>query len=368
MSNQIEGAEVFDAGTWNGMRFDEGDLDGIADSFNALNLSGRVPLKFGHKGKDTRFDDGQPALGWVKKVYRRGSKLVADFTDVPTEVYDAIKKGLYKFVSVELLRNVPAGTRKIPWVLDAVALLGATAPAVGTLKDLQSLTYARDTGLRYEEAIEFSREEHRSIHNGERVVMADESNPVRELTERLEKLTLENSRLQEENRGLKQVKAQFSQLEQRFTDLTENVEKKERDGHRARIKERFERAIKGEEIVPAVRERFMKTYRVEDDEYVMTIDMKDVEEFIRENPNPKPKRKPATVFSLQDPTGDVPAGTPPDQELLMRAQASLARKGVHKFTADDLQTEAVSIMKQNGELANNWKYQPDEFYASLNSR
>lgn len=157
MGHEIKGAEIFDAGTWNGLTFTQADVESIVTSFNALNLGGRIPLKFGHRGKDAREDDTQPALGWVSRVYREGTKLLADFVDVPSQVYQAIKSGLYKFVSVELLKDVQAGTRLIPWTLDAVALLGATAPAVGTLADLQSLTMARRATFPAAERLSFSR-------------------------------------------------------------------------------------------------------------------------------------------------------------------------------------------------------------------
>lgn len=136
MAHELKGVQVFDEGRWNSIEFTSADLDGIAASFDALNLAGKVPLKFGHAGKDARHDDTQPALGWVERVYRKGTKLLADFADVPDEVFQKLKSRAYKFVSVELLRNVPAGNRRIPWVLDAVALLGATAPAVGTLSPI----------------------------------------------------------------------------------------------------------------------------------------------------------------------------------------------------------------------------------------
>ena len=154
---ELKGAEIFQSGEWNARTFTEADLDGIVSSFEALGLSGRIPLKFGHNGTDAR--DGAPALGWVSRVWREGQKLLADFTGIPRVVYDAIKAGLYKFVSVELLRDVQAGTRLIPWTLDAAALLGATPPAVGTLRDLQSLTMARRPALRFAERLTFSRED-----------------------------------------------------------------------------------------------------------------------------------------------------------------------------------------------------------------
>jgi hypothetical protein len=159
MGQKITGVEIFDVGTWNGYAFSDADLEGIVKSFDTLSLSGRVPLKFGHKGK-LREDDSQPALGWVERVYRKGSKLLADFADVPTVVYESIKKGLYKFVSVELLGDVQAGNRRIPWVLDAVALLGASQPAVGTLADIQQLTMSRRSQLSAAQRLTFAYEDH----------------------------------------------------------------------------------------------------------------------------------------------------------------------------------------------------------------
>jgi hypothetical protein len=153
---ELKGAEIFAVGTWNGREFSESDLDGMASSFDALGLAGRIPLKLGHDGDDAR--DGAPALGWVARVWREGGRLLADFKDLPKLVYDGIKAGLYRFVSVELLRDVQADTRIIPWVIDAVALLGATQPAVGILGDLQALTMAQRPALRFVERIAFTRE------------------------------------------------------------------------------------------------------------------------------------------------------------------------------------------------------------------
>lgn len=138
----IRGAELFKIGRWNGILFKSTDLDAIFESFAALGLAGRVPLKFGHNDEQP-LTDGQPALGWVTRVYRQGDVLKGDFSDVPRVVHEAIKAGNYKFVSVELLRDVVAGGREYAWVLSAVALLGADIPAVSNLNELRQLTMAR---------------------------------------------------------------------------------------------------------------------------------------------------------------------------------------------------------------------------------
>jgi len=100
-------------------------LDSLVESFGALANAGRIPLKLGHNDGQA-VTDGQPALGWVSRLYRKGEALFADFTGLPGAIYDSIKKGLYKFVSIEMLRNVDADGQRYDAVLDAVALLGAT--------------------------------------------------------------------------------------------------------------------------------------------------------------------------------------------------------------------------------------------------
>ena len=65
--SELKGQEVFAAGIWNGTQFSEADLDAMVQSFEALGLAGRVPLKFGH---DSPKPDGQPSLGWVSRVWR----------------------------------------------------------------------------------------------------------------------------------------------------------------------------------------------------------------------------------------------------------------------------------------------------------
>jgi hypothetical protein len=137
----LVGAEIFSTGTWNGYEVTGDTLNSLVRSFEDAGLSGRVPLKFGHDV--TGLDEGDPAVGWVKRVYRKGRKLLADFTDIPKEVYELIRKGAYKFCSIELLQNAEHEGVKYPAVLDAVALLGASPPAVTNLADLQRLTAAR---------------------------------------------------------------------------------------------------------------------------------------------------------------------------------------------------------------------------------
>lgn len=357
MGKKLEGAEIFDVGTWNGLSFTSEALDGIVSAFDALDLSGKVPLKFGHDGGDVRADDTQPALGWVSRIYRQGSKLLADFVDVPTEVFDAIKAGLYKFVSVELLMDVMAGTRKIPWVLDAVALLGATAPAVGTLKDLQALTYAH-TGLRYGAVRTFARDSF--IHSrGDDKHMADDTNAIKTLTDQVASMSRELAAIQSENRDLRQTVADGETLKRRFGDLEKRIRTERIDAHRAMIKDKLDAAVSSKDITPGSRERFLRRFEVETavDEALFKITAEDVAEFIKENPNadkPKPRTR-VLMSKITDPYDDnVPDGTPPDAELASRAIA-FCRKNSQPLTAENIKNAAKTIVGDIPELAQSYK-------------
>ena len=128
-------AEIFAVGKWNGMPFTKDDLASIAKNFDSFRDLLKVPLKFGHNDEQP-MTDGQPALGWVDRVWIDGDKLMAEFADMPSKVMDAIRKKLYRKVSVELDIGVNHKGREYDYVLSGVALLGADIPAVSVLADL----------------------------------------------------------------------------------------------------------------------------------------------------------------------------------------------------------------------------------------
>lgn len=289
----LRGAEIFTVGTWPGsvrVTLDEEDLDGIVSAFDALNLAGRVPLKLTHEGPDQERSaingDGgwnpakSLAMGWVQRVWRDGKKLMADL-DVPEKVHKLIKQGFLKFVSVELLRQVQAFNRVIPWVLDAVALLGADQPAVGILSDLQALTLARRAPVRLG-------------RHGDRVTLRrgsqSEDSDMNE--EDVKKLL---AKQQEDN------DAKFAALTSKLTaseKRAEDAEKARADEAKARkadatkfkresIDALFNRGIADKAIDPKVREQFAKFSRYDkDDAACDAVDVKDVEAYIKENSKP----------------------------------------------------------------------------------
>ena len=143
---QMIGVEIFAVGTWVGnrgpMKWTQDDLIEIVQNTNALMANGHLKpkLKFGHS--EEQFweeaqvlegqEDGDPSIGWANKFRIIGDKIICDFSDMPDIVYNVIQAKLYSQISAEIVFIQEFG-----WFISAVALLGADAPAVKTLDDLQ---------------------------------------------------------------------------------------------------------------------------------------------------------------------------------------------------------------------------------------
>lgn len=139
------GVEIFAAGHHNGDDYTEQDIDDMITAYNMLDYV--PPLKCGH-GEDK---PGMPALGWVKNLRRVGSKLVADFTDMPDIVHDYVKSKRFNTVSAEVYWNLKRGGNQFRRALKAVALLGAEIPAVAGLKPLHEL-FSAEAVVKFGEA------------------------------------------------------------------------------------------------------------------------------------------------------------------------------------------------------------------------
>lgn len=128
----LRNVEIFSAGKWNGDEYTMSDLDDIVAAYRQQGFVAAV--KAGHDETP-----GRPALGWVENVRRVGRKLLADFTHLPKDVYQLIKRRGYDRVSSEIYWNLRSGVRTFRRALKAVALLGADVPAVTELAPLHSL-------------------------------------------------------------------------------------------------------------------------------------------------------------------------------------------------------------------------------------
>jgi len=149
MPGSIQNLEIFGAGSHSAqtgrVTVSESDLDQIVDAFNSLNGTNIVKphLKLGHTDAQNWFGqkDGIPSLGWITRVWRQGTKLLADINDVPDSLLDMIRSKRFHNVSAEVFWDAPIEHegRRFSRVLSAVAILGVEMPAV---KDLAGLANA----------------------------------------------------------------------------------------------------------------------------------------------------------------------------------------------------------------------------------
>lgn len=132
----LQGIEIFAVGEWRGNRkikVTSETLDQMMASYDALGQTPgfRPPLVLGH-GRTP----GEPAYGWMDRMYRSGNKIVADFSDVPEYLVYSMKTKRYNSVSIEMYPTLDYNGKTFQNVLSAVAVLGAELPAVKGLKPL----------------------------------------------------------------------------------------------------------------------------------------------------------------------------------------------------------------------------------------
>lgn len=133
----IDGVEIFSAGTWNGDKYTTKDLDEMVRAFEETKSTVRPFLKLGHSDKQKLLqEEGLPAAGWIGRLYRKGEKLIADFVDMPSKIFELIDKRAYRKVSSEIYVGVKIKDRAYKYMLGAVALLGSETPGVMNLSDI----------------------------------------------------------------------------------------------------------------------------------------------------------------------------------------------------------------------------------------
>lgn len=247
-------AEIFAVGKWNGTDVTRDMLVELANNFSRLSDIVDVPLKFGHNDEQP-MTDGQPALGWVSKVWVEGEKLLAKFTDIPEIVYNAIEKKQYKNVSIEALFDVEHKGIKYGTVLTAVALLGVDMPAVNTLKDLT--TYMTNKNLAFSSHATFSKkpsninsEKHMGMSPEEQAEFDAMKKSLSEVTKTMAddraKFTTKQAELEAENKALKE--------EKEATTFAREKQDVEND---------LETLVKENKITPAQRDSLTKQFTAE---------------------------------------------------------------------------------------------------------
>lgn len=146
--HDLKGVEVFDVGKWNGHEWTDEDLDEMVANFAELKPTYDFPAKLGHgDAQELVKAEGLPAAAWIKKLYRKGTKLVADLERLPDKIYELVKNGAYKQVSAEIYEKVQLNGKAYKNVLSAIAFIGGEIPAVGTLDDILALYQRADPHL-----------------------------------------------------------------------------------------------------------------------------------------------------------------------------------------------------------------------------
>lgn len=136
--NTIKDVEIFATGTHNGEKITLKDLQDMVTAFNELDF--KPALKPGHVKDET----GLPALGYVDNLRIAGHKLIADFVDLPEEIFNSIKNKRFGRVSAEVFYNFQRAGKNFRRALKAVALLGAEIPGVSGLKPLHDMFSATE--------------------------------------------------------------------------------------------------------------------------------------------------------------------------------------------------------------------------------
>lgn len=117
--------EIFRTGTHTSLNgqtkdFSESDLDTIAASYNPTEHE--APIVIGHP------ETNAPAFGWIENIKRVGDRLIAFPKQVNNEFSELVKSGAFKKRSISITPDLK---------LNHVGFLGAAAPAVKGLKDVE---------------------------------------------------------------------------------------------------------------------------------------------------------------------------------------------------------------------------------------
>lgn len=137
----VPGVELVQAGQWNlstgPVTFTRGDLAAAVAALDCPSIR-RPVLKLGHV--DPRFD-GEPAVGFVANMQlaEGGSTIVGDYVGMPGWLGDILASA-FPDRSIEGCFDFKCQIGHThPFVISAVALLGVSAPGVGTLESLQDV-------------------------------------------------------------------------------------------------------------------------------------------------------------------------------------------------------------------------------------
>ncbi len=142
----LKDEEILTIGKYQGFDFTVEKLKEIYDNFNELKEEIKPTLKLGHGEQEILKRTGYPSAGFIAdlKLSDDGTKLYADFSNVPKQVKELMDKKAYSRKSAEVIANYNDDNKKKRYgtVLCGLALLGEEMPEIKTLSDIQKLYYS----------------------------------------------------------------------------------------------------------------------------------------------------------------------------------------------------------------------------------
>ena len=231
----LKNVEIFRAGKWNGDKYTVDDLKEMVRNFDKVGF--RPPVKLGH-----REASGEPAYGWVQSIRVVGDRLVADFMDLPKQIYNAIKNRRFDHVSAEIFWNLKRAGRTFRRALKAVALLGTETPAVSDLKPLRDsiagLSGAEFEGLHsYQLSMEdlMSEKDQEALKELE-AKLAEQAEALKALQEENKELKAKGTNDDDTALALKQMQERQEQMQKELAESREREKQARIDSEVEKVK------------------------------------------------------------------------------------------------------------------------------------
>lgn len=240
--------EVFRPGFWKGKHFGPELIDQVIEAFDANKDRLKVPLRVGSH------NELAPAGGWVTGLKKVGDRLMAEFSDVPRVVGEAINRRLFKQVSIGILHDHKDEKGKIwPSVLDHIAILGGRIPAVKGLADLPALF---DDENPQGEIITLENEEYEDMDpkllEGQ---LTEAQAQNKDLRKQVTELTAERDDLKTKlgaaERTVGEQKTQLEAKDKEAKDLTKKVSEFESAAAKAEVESVIDKAVRAGRLLPA---------------------------------------------------------------------------------------------------------------------
>lgn len=264
----------------------EAELDEIVASYDPAVLE--APVKLDHQTQ------GGPAFGWVARIERQGSKLIAWLRDVAAELREAVRAGRYRNRSVELYKpgNDEPSFKGKPY-LRALAFLGADVPASKGLAPIpenfreeivsEPTTWLpaasgadgqADTGKEANEMADTPEKHEAALRLAEQAVQSAKGE-VAKLSERVTALEAEKAKASEQQTALMAerdaAKAEVVKLQERIKAFEEAEKAAAQTAKAARCESMFNELLAAQKATPAEKESLVALFAALDEPLAKVI-------------------------------------------------------------------------------------------------